>query len=237
MGRMSKKPEFRHHAKCAEMAISHLAFADDLILFTRGDAVSVSLSMECLKNFGACSGLCISATKSHVYMAGIDQEEMEKMKTISGLSMGEFPFRYLGIPVPFRYLGIPVVGMLAAALPPLAKGSDVRLKGLSDGVSSDGLMHSSSGPRALFCCAWDAVSGAGPCLPGFAIEMSLAQAANAGSQFAVVVWLWLELVSAANVVRDTMLMKSVPRSFCDAESAKGFYLYVPQRVVPAAASG
>ncbi|GFS36470.1 chlorophyll A/B-binding protein 2 [Actinidia rufa] len=93
LGKMSRNPDFRHHPKCAEMAISHLAFADDLILFTKGDATSVSLSMECLKKFGVCSGLGINAFKSQVFMAGVCQEDMEKIKNITGFSMGEFPFR------------------------------------------------------------------------------------------------------------------------------------------------
>ena len=99
LGRMSRNPEFRHYPKSAKMSISHLAFEDDLMLFTRGNAASASLSIECMKNFGACSGLCISATKSYMYMAGINLKEMEKIKTITRFSMGEFPFRNLGIPV------------------------------------------------------------------------------------------------------------------------------------------
>ncbi|GFY97543.1 hypothetical protein Acr_12g0000840 [Actinidia rufa] len=99
MEKLCRNPEFNHHPKCSELAISHLAFADDLILFSRGDAASVSLVMECLQMFGCCSGLNINASKSQVYMAGICQEEMEKIKVITGFSIGQYPFRYLGIPV------------------------------------------------------------------------------------------------------------------------------------------
>ncbi|GFY86445.1 hypothetical protein Acr_05g0000840 [Actinidia rufa] len=99
MGRLGRNPHFNHHPKCSEMSIIHLAFADDLILFTRGEVTSVSLSMECLKKFRDCSGLCINASKSNVYMAGICPDEMEEIKLITGFSIGEFPFRYLGIPV------------------------------------------------------------------------------------------------------------------------------------------
>ena len=99
MGRLGRNPHFNHHPKCSEMSITHLAFADDLILFTRGEVTSLSLSMECLKKFRDCSGLCINASKSNVYTAGICPEEMEEIKLITGFSIGEFPFRYLGIPV------------------------------------------------------------------------------------------------------------------------------------------
>ncbi|GFY83129.1 hypothetical protein Acr_02g0013690 [Actinidia rufa] len=99
LGRLKRILEFKHHPKCLELSITHLAFADDLILFTRGDAISVKLIMECLKQFGNYSGLCVNASKSCVFMAGICTEEMEEIETITGFSKGEFPFRYLGIPV------------------------------------------------------------------------------------------------------------------------------------------
>ncbi|GFZ11073.1 hypothetical protein Acr_22g0004710 [Actinidia rufa] len=98
LGRLKSNPDFNFHPKCAALNICHLAFADDLILFTRGDVISVSLIMDCLKKFGECSGLHISDTKSNVFMADISREIMEEIKTIT-ISSGRFPFRYLGIPL------------------------------------------------------------------------------------------------------------------------------------------
>ncbi|GFZ12866.1 hypothetical protein Acr_23g0012510 [Actinidia rufa] len=99
LGKLKSIPDFNFHPKCSALIFSHLAFADDLILFTRGDVTSVNLIMDCLKKFGECSGLCISNTKSNVFMAGISRDIMEEIKTITGFSSGRFPFRYLGIPV------------------------------------------------------------------------------------------------------------------------------------------
>ena len=52
MGRLGKNLNFNHHPKCSEMSITHLAFADDLILFSTGDVTSVRLAIECLESFG-----------------------------------------------------------------------------------------------------------------------------------------------------------------------------------------
>ena len=65
------KTEFNFHPKCSDVNITHLAFADDLILFAMGDSTSISLSIECLKNFGEFYGLYINAVKSNAFMAGI----------------------------------------------------------------------------------------------------------------------------------------------------------------------
>lgn len=39
------------------LKLSHLAFADDLIIFTRGDYPLVAIFHEALKDFGEASGL------------------------------------------------------------------------------------------------------------------------------------------------------------------------------------
>ncbi|GFZ19684.1 hypothetical protein Acr_28g0003890 [Actinidia rufa] len=58
------------------------------------------------QNFGECSGLCISPNKYNLFMTGISREDAEEIKTITGFSLGRFPFRYLGIPVAASRLSI-----------------------------------------------------------------------------------------------------------------------------------
>ena len=99
LGELQNNEEFNFHPKCGSLKITHLAFADDLVLFSRGDPISVSLLMEKLNHFGDCSGLKISFSKSSFYSAGISQLDTDTIKGISGFSQGTFPFRYLGIPV------------------------------------------------------------------------------------------------------------------------------------------
>ena len=53
-GKLKSIPDFNFHPKCAALNIYHLAFADDLILFTRGDVTSVNLIMDCLEKLGEC---------------------------------------------------------------------------------------------------------------------------------------------------------------------------------------
>ncbi|GFZ09693.1 hypothetical protein Acr_21g0002920 [Actinidia rufa] len=93
------QPDFNFHPRCGGLKITHLAYADDLVLFSRGDPTSVSLLMEKLNYFGECSGLCINQTKSCFHAAGICNPDLERIKEISGVPQGSFPFRYLGIPV------------------------------------------------------------------------------------------------------------------------------------------
>ncbi|GFZ00486.1 O-methyltransferase family protein [Actinidia rufa] len=87
------------HPRCGGLKIKHLAYANDLVLFSRGDPTSVSILMEKLNHFGVCSGLNINLTKSSFHSAGISDTDLDIIKGITGFSQGSFPFRYLGIPV------------------------------------------------------------------------------------------------------------------------------------------
>ncbi|KAL0456550.1 UNVERIFIED_CONTAM: hypothetical protein Slati_0994200 [Sesamum latifolium] len=54
---------------CEKLKITHLLFADDLMLFSRGDLPSIHLLMECLQEFRDVSGLAVNTTKSSIFTA------------------------------------------------------------------------------------------------------------------------------------------------------------------------
>lgn len=86
---------FSFHPRCKELRISHLAYADDLMLFSRGDTRSVSILMNTLKEFEATFGLSVNINKSHIYTAGVHDNRLD----FAGLPYGSLPVRYLGIPL------------------------------------------------------------------------------------------------------------------------------------------
>ena len=67
LGQLKENPDFNFHPKCGGLKITHLALVDDLVLFSRGDPKSVSLLMDILNHFGACSGLKINFSKSSFF--------------------------------------------------------------------------------------------------------------------------------------------------------------------------
>lgn len=75
----------------------HLCFADDLVIFAKADAPSVSKIMVLLKNFGECSGLLANLQKSNLFIAGV--ADYGPLQSITGFSLGSMLFRYLGIPI------------------------------------------------------------------------------------------------------------------------------------------
>lgn len=90
---------FHFHPGCQHLKLTHLAFADDLMLFCRGDLVSVRLLMDCLRDFHEVSGLAFNAHKSSIYVAGIHDSDLQDIIQVANFGIGSFPFRYLGVPL------------------------------------------------------------------------------------------------------------------------------------------
>ncbi|KAI3467964.1 hypothetical protein Pfo_024627 [Paulownia fortunei] len=91
--------DFNFHPKCGQLPITHLAFTDDLLIFSRGDVPSVQILMNCLHEFGAVSGLKVNELKSSLFTAGIVGPELEQIQQLTNFTRGSLPFRYLGIPL------------------------------------------------------------------------------------------------------------------------------------------
>lgn len=52
----TRTSDFQFHAKCASNAITHLAFADDLLVFARGDSSSMRVMADALDELSATLG-------------------------------------------------------------------------------------------------------------------------------------------------------------------------------------
>ncbi|KAL0342700.1 UNVERIFIED_CONTAM: hypothetical protein Scaly_1932600 [Sesamum calycinum] len=84
--------DFNFHPKCEKLKITHLLFADDLMVFSRGDLPSVHILMECLQEFRN-----VSAVKQH-FTAGIENNMLREIIARTEFARGEMPVRSLGIP-------------------------------------------------------------------------------------------------------------------------------------------
>jgi len=101
----SQNPSFRFHPKCKPLGLSHLSFADDIILLCRGDRNSVQVLFQQLILFGQTFGLNINISKSSVFFGGVADHLKQTNLLDTGFSEGNFPFRYLGVPLsPHRLL-------------------------------------------------------------------------------------------------------------------------------------
>ncbi|KAH6757807.1 hypothetical protein C2S52_023297 [Perilla frutescens var. hirtella] len=98
--------DFNYHARCQKLKITHLAFADDLMLFMRGDYRSVQIIMETMKEFEGTSGLQINNHKSALFTAGLSDYELTSIQQLVGFPIGNWHVRYLGIPLTTKKLSM-----------------------------------------------------------------------------------------------------------------------------------
>ena len=101
----SDLPGFNYHPKCSSLGISHIAFADDVLLLCRGDPGSVGIMHQQLQSFGNVSGLDLNPSKSSIYFGGVKETVKADILQMTGFVEGSFPFTYLGVPLsPHRLL-------------------------------------------------------------------------------------------------------------------------------------
>ncbi|XP_074266998.1 uncharacterized protein LOC141590297 [Silene latifolia] len=91
--------DFRFHALYKSMRLTHLMFADDLLLFCKGDAHSMMTIMRTFSMFSNTLGLNMSKGKSNAYFNGVNNVLRQDILQVSGIVEGRLPFRYLGIPI------------------------------------------------------------------------------------------------------------------------------------------
>ncbi|XP_075088344.1 uncharacterized protein LOC142170350 [Nicotiana tabacum] len=80
--------------------INHLAYADDMIIFSSSDETSLMLIMQVLNAYENASGQLINKTKSAVYLHHLTHMDVvSKVERITYIHRNEFPITYLGCPI------------------------------------------------------------------------------------------------------------------------------------------
>ncbi|KAK6120883.1 hypothetical protein DH2020_045380 [Rehmannia glutinosa] len=98
--------DFKYHPRCEALKITHLAFADDLMLFSKGDLPSVKILIDCLNEFKNASGLDVNSFKSNIFTAGIIGDKLDNILNLLNFPLGSLPVRYLGVPLAAQKLNV-----------------------------------------------------------------------------------------------------------------------------------
>ena len=104
-----------YHPNTADLQISHLMFADDVMIFFDGICSSLHGITECLEDFASWSGLEMNKEKNELFIAGLDPQEAAAISRF-GFTTGSLPIRYLGLPLMSRKLKISEYAPLIAKI-------------------------------------------------------------------------------------------------------------------------
>ncbi|XP_019263739.1 PREDICTED: uncharacterized protein LOC109241453 [Nicotiana attenuata] len=102
LSKMSDLPDFRYHPMCKKTKLTHLVFADDLMILCKGSLKSIARVMEALQHFSDVTRLEANIDKSSMFIVGVDEVTRQNMQKITEFILGTFPIRYLGLPLTSR---------------------------------------------------------------------------------------------------------------------------------------
>ncbi|GJW90404.1 RNA-directed DNA polymerase, eukaryota, reverse transcriptase zinc-binding domain protein [Tanacetum coccineum] len=94
-----QEPRFQYHFGCKDIKLTHVSFADDLLVMCHGDAESVKVIKSALDEFSACSRLIPNNSKSSVFFVRLSNDECSGIRSVLPFAVGNLPVRYLGVPL------------------------------------------------------------------------------------------------------------------------------------------
>ncbi|GKC22137.1 RNA-directed DNA polymerase, eukaryota, reverse transcriptase zinc-binding domain protein [Tanacetum coccineum] len=103
---ISEAPNFRYHFGCKKLKITHISFADDLMVFCNGDISSAKVIKRTLEEFSGVSGLKPNMQKSTIFFGGVNAMEQNNILKIIPFYVGKFPMKYLGVPLITKQLSV-----------------------------------------------------------------------------------------------------------------------------------
>lgn len=88
---------FTPHPLCFNPLVTHLCFADDVLLFFDGSVSSIEEIMDVLDRFYIGSGLAINLRKSYLFLDGNNMQLTSDLASRFGFAAGMLSVRYLGL--------------------------------------------------------------------------------------------------------------------------------------------
>ncbi|GJU13851.1 RNA-directed DNA polymerase, eukaryota, reverse transcriptase zinc-binding domain protein [Tanacetum coccineum] len=89
-----------------QLKISHLCFADDLLVLCHGDVKSVKVVKGALNHFCNMSGLKLNMGKSTVFFGNLKDHVKQAILFVLPSKVGSLPVSYLGVPLVSKQIGI-----------------------------------------------------------------------------------------------------------------------------------
>ena len=97
--KVSEDSSFSYHWRCEVTRMTHLSFADDLLLLCGGSERAASILKNALDTFSSLSGMVANESKSIILLAGDNHSYGRVIQGIFGYQIGSLPIKYLGVPL------------------------------------------------------------------------------------------------------------------------------------------
>ena len=84
LNRATREPSFKHHWSYKELNLTHLCFADDLMIFCHADENSLGIVKRALDRFTFWAGLEANPSKSNIFFSRVSEESKQALLPILG---------------------------------------------------------------------------------------------------------------------------------------------------------
>lgn len=95
---------FGYQPNCIGVKLTHLSFADDILVFSDGSVRSWDSIMVVMDQFASISGLHINVAKTTIFATGEASGDLGTGESGRGICLGTLSIRYLGFPVTTKTL-------------------------------------------------------------------------------------------------------------------------------------
>jgi hypothetical protein len=95
---------FGFHPRCHSLGLTHMCFADDLLIFSAANSSSIRCILAVLSDFEEFSGLKANPAKSSFFCSGVSNDTKQELLDTLHMVEGKLPIRYLGVPLITRRL-------------------------------------------------------------------------------------------------------------------------------------
>lgn len=90
---------FNYHWRCSKLQLTHLVFADDLLIFCKGELDSFKMLLDAVNLFSTISGLQLNKEKCTAFFGNVSNDIRGSVIQYSGFVEGHLPITYLGVPL------------------------------------------------------------------------------------------------------------------------------------------
>ncbi|XP_024011374.1 uncharacterized protein LOC112086634 [Eutrema salsugineum] len=99
LDRAASQRKLGYHPRCSNIGLTHLCFADDLMIFSDGKLRSLVGIVNVFDEFTKTSRLRISLEKSTAYLAGVTASARDNIAQRFAFNFDTLLVRYLGLPL------------------------------------------------------------------------------------------------------------------------------------------
>nr|GFA07276.1 RNA-directed DNA polymerase, eukaryota, reverse transcriptase zinc-binding domain protein [Tanacetum cinerariifolium] len=97
--------DFKYHVGCKDLKLTHLCFADDLLVLCNGDKDSIKIIKDSIDDFSRISGLVPNLNKSTIFFGNVNTGTQRSILNIVPFKLGVFPVKYIGVPLVTKRFG------------------------------------------------------------------------------------------------------------------------------------